>query len=154
MFELLYAVNAVFKAFGLPGFCAFSMAIEWHMARWLSLYTADDIGCDKSSAMALKNAQPIPGAYRDEILLLCATPHPHTPSIAKLSLPGSRIPIMPCIEICASPIRDDGGALLAQGSFENPQNGDTVGYLSDDDVRFSVQFFQGTDMLIHYFRIC
>jgi len=138
MFELLYAINVAFKAFGLPGLCALSMAIEWRTARWLSLCMPDDTGGDKTSTMALKNAQPVPGAYIDEILLLCLTPRLHS-SIRELSLPGSRISIMSYIDadICASPVKSDGGASLAQGSFEDPQSGDGAGYLSDNDVRFS-----------------
>ena len=139
MLELLYTINAVFfKTFGLPGLCALSMAIEWRMARWLSLCTGDAMGCDETSATALKNAQFVPGAFIDEILLLCITPRLRSPSIRELSLPGSKISIMPCIDIdvCASPVKSDGGASLSQASFEDAQSGDGVGYLSDDDVRF------------------
>lgn len=45
---------------------------------------------------------------------------------------------MPCIETCASSAKDDGSVFLAQGSLENSSNGDTAGYLSDDDVRLPV----------------
>ena len=138
MFKLLYAIDVVFKAFGLPGLCVLSMAIEWRMARWLSLRMTGDTGHDKTSATALKNAQLVPGAYIGEIILLRITPRIHSPSIRELSLPGSRVSIMPCIDtdICASPVKNDGGAFLAQSPFEDPQGGDGAGYISDDDVRF------------------
>ena len=141
MFEFLYAIDVAFKAFGFPGLCVLSMAIEWRMARWLSLRMVDDTGRDKTPATTLKNAQLVPGAYIDELLLLCITPHPRTPSVRELSLPGSRISIMPCIDIDirASPIKGDGGAYLAQCPFEDPQGGDGTGYISDDDVRFANQ---------------
>ena len=153
MFELLYAINVVFKTFGLPGLCAFSMAIEWRMARLLSLRMADDMGHDKISATALKNSQSIPGTYMDEVLLRCITPRLHSPSVHKLSLPGSRTSIMPYIEICASPIEDDGGVPLVQGSLEHPQNDDTTGYMSDNDVRFSSWFLGDVYMLTPLLRI-
>jgi hypothetical protein len=140
MFELLYAISIAFKAFGLPGLGALSMAIEWHMARWLSLRMAYDMGCDKTPATAHKDGQLVPGAYIDEILLRCVTPRLLSPSVRKLSLPGSRISIMSCIEICASPIQDDGGASLAEGSLEDSQNDDTTGYVSDESVRFAGLF--------------
>ena len=144
MFELLYAIDVVFKAFGLPGLCVLSMTIEWRMALWLSLCMGDDTGRDKSSATALKSAQLVPGAYIDEIILLYTTPRSHSPSIRELSLPGSKISIMPCIDIdiCASPVKSDSGASLAQGLFEDPQSGDGTGYLSDDDVRFPGRSFK------------
>lgn len=138
MFEILYAINVAFKAFGLPGLCVLSMAIEWRTARWLSLRMPDDTGHDKTSAVALKNAQSVPGAYKDEILLLCLTPRLRSSSIREQSLPGSRISIMSYIDvdICASPVKSDGGASLAQALFEDPQSGDGAGCLSDNDVRF------------------
>ena len=142
MLELLYAINvAVFKAFGLPGLCAISTAIEWRMARWMSSSCmADEMGCVKTLATALKNAQPVPGAYIDEIPLRRIPPRLHSSSVHKMSLPAPRMSIMPCVEICASPIEDDGGAFPAQRSFEDLRNGDVAGYLSDDDVRFPGRF--------------
>lgn len=140
MFELLYAIHVVvFKAFGLPGLCAISMAIEWRMARWLSSCMVDDMRSIKTPSTALKNAQLVPGAYKDEILLRCITPRLHSPSVRKSSLPASRMSIMPYVEICASPIEDDGGVSLARRSFEDLRSGDVAGYLSDDDVRFASQ---------------
>jgi hypothetical protein len=155
MLELLYAVHVAFKTFGLPGLCVLSVAIEWRMARWLSLYMADDMGRDKTSATALKNTQSVPGAYIDEILLLCITPRLHSHSIRELALPGSRISIVPCIDvdICASPVKSDDGTSLTQDPFEDPYSVDGAGYLSDDDVRFTGQSFKH-DMLTLYLCIC
>ena len=140
MFELLYALYVVFKAFGLPGLCVLFMAIEWHTARRTSLRMAGETGRNKtstSSSTALKNGQLVPGEHADEILLLCVTPHIPSPSVRKSSLPGSRISIMSCIEICASPIQDYSGASLVKGSLEDPQNDDAAGYVSDESVRFA-----------------
>ena len=139
MFELLYAI-VVFKAFGLPGLCLLFTAIEWRMARWSSLHTADDTGRDKISTTALKNGQLVPGAHVDEIFLLCVSPHLLSPSVRKSSLPGSRISIVSCTEIRASPVQDNSGASLVKGSLEDPQNDDTAGYVSDDSVRFATPF--------------
>lgn len=60
---------------------------------------------------------------------------------------------MPYIEICASPIEDDGGVPLVQGSLEHPQNDDTTGYMSDNDVRFSSWFLGDVYMLTPLLRI-
>ena len=54
---------------------------------------------------------------------------------------------MSCVEICASPIQDDGGASLVKGSLEDLQNDDTAGYLSDESVRFSTVSCTDTDIL-------
>jgi len=139
MFELLYAVSVIFKAFGLPGLCVLSTAIEWRMTRWLPLHMAD-VGRDKTSATALKDGQFVPGAYTDETLLFCVTPRLLPPSVHKLSLPGSRITITPCTEICASPIQDNGGASPAKDPLEDPQKDGTAGYVLDESVRFHSQF--------------
>jgi len=137
MFELLYAISVALKAFRLPGLCVLSTAIELHMARWLSLRMVDDTGRDETSATALKDAQSVPGAYIDEILLLCVTPHLHSFSVRKSPPPGPRISIMPCIETYASSIQDDHEASLVRGSLEDPQNVDMAGYVSDESVRFA-----------------
>ena len=151
MFELLYAINVVYKAFGLPGLCALSMAVEWRTACWLSSRMSDDTRRDKTSDTALKNSQSLPGAYIDEILLLCVTSH-LSPSVPKLSLPGPSMSIMPCIDICASPIQDNGGGSLVKGSLESPQNDDAAGYVSDQSVRFFSVTFQDTDILILFYQ--
>jgi hypothetical protein len=137
MFELLYAIGVVFETFGLPGLCVLSMAIEWHTARWLSLRTADGMGRGKTSTTSPKDGHLVPGAYIDEILLQCVSPRLLSPSLRKLSLPGSRISIMSRIEICASPIQDDGGVSLVEGPLGDPQNDDRSGYVSDESVCFS-----------------
>ena len=49
--------------------------------------------------------------------------------------------IMPCIDICASPIQDNGGGFLVKGSLESPQNDDAAGYVSDQSVRFFSSHF-------------
>lgn len=110
------------------------------MAHWLSLCVADDMRRDKCAATALKNAQLVPGAYLDEVLLFYVGSQLRSPSTRKLSLPGARTSIMPYTEICASPTKDDGGGSLARGPFEDPQSGDVAGYLLDNDVRFSRRF--------------
>lgn len=138
MFELLYAV--VFKALGIPGLCALSMAVEWRMAHWLSSCMADDTSRDKSSTMVMKNAQLVPGAYLDEVFLFCVASQLRSTSTRKLSLPGSRTLIMPSTEICASPTEDDHGGALVHGFFEDLQSGSEAGYLLDHDVRFSGRF--------------
>ena len=144
MFELLYAIQVVFKAFGPLGLCTLCTAIGWYMAR---LRTAEDTGRVKTATTVLKHGLLVPGAYIiDDILLLCATPL-LSPSARKLPLPGSRISIMSCVEICASPIQDDSGASLVKGSLEDLQNDDTAGYLSDESVRFSTVSCTDTDIL-------
>ena len=147
MFELLYAIQVVFRAFGPLGLCTLCTAIGWYMAR---LRTAEDTGRVKTATTVLKHGLLVPGAYTiDDILLLCATPLLLSPSARKLPLPGSRISIMSCVEICASPIQDDGGASLVKGSgsLEDLQNDDTAGYLSDESVRFSTVSCTDTDIL-------
>lgn len=47
---------------------------------------------------------------------------------------------MQWVGICASPVEDDGGAPLVKGSLEDPQSGDTAGYVSDESVRFTTAF--------------
>ena len=140
MLELLYAVGVAIKAFGLPGLRVLSTAIEWRVAFWLSLRMADGAGRDGTLATDLKNGQLVPGAFTDETLLFCVTPRLLSPSVQKLSLPGSRTPITPCAEICESPVQDDGGVSPVQGPLEDPHNDDTAGYLSDESVRFHSQF--------------
>jgi len=139
MFELLYAVGIVFKAFELPGLRVLSTVVEWRMVCWLSLRMADGTGRDKTLATDLKNGQLVPGGFMDEILLFSVTPRLLSPSVQKLSLPGPWTPITPCAEICESPTQDDGGVPV-KGPLEDPQNDDTLGYVSDESVRFHSQF--------------
>ena len=147
MFDLLYSISAILKSFGLPGICALSMAVEWRMACRFSSCTADDMGRDKSTNMALKGTRFVPGAYMDDLLLLCASPCLQSPPAPKLSLPEPRIPIMPCKEICESPAQDDVGTPLVEGLAEEDLQDDMTGYASDESVRFVVASFQDAGML-------
>lgn len=148
MVELLYAIDALFKAFGLPGIYVSSMVFEWCMAHWYPLRMADDAGRDKTLNTVLKNSLPVPGAYIEDVITIHVAPCLHSPSVSKSSLPEPTVSTMPCTKTCESPVQEDDCTSFAKSSPEDPQNYDAAGYVSDQSsVRFPVASFRGLEIL-------
>lgn len=152
MFELLYSTDAASKTFPLSGLSVLSTVLEWCMASWSPLHTVNDMGCDKTLNTALKSAHFVPGAYIDETLLR-VTSCLRSPSVPKISSPGPGTPVMPCTEICESPVQDGSCASLVKGSPEDQQYDDIPGYISDESVCFAAAKFQDTDVLIVFVNL-
>ena len=136
MSELLYAVNVFFKAFVLPGVRVFSTVFAWRMARWFSISTVGETFCGKTLNSVLKSAYPVPGEYIEENLAFCVGPYLHSPAVPRLFLPEPRVSIMPCTEICESPVNDDDCMSVVKGSPGELQNDDTAGHVSGEPVCF------------------